>query len=159
MRLINTSTGRFEEFIGRNIPKYAILSHTWGKDEVTCHDINTWDFKWRKKDGLFYVERVGRAQADGSEIGYGVLIYFFHRSPSFSFSFIHHCFGVFCMIRTIRSFPTHRPCIYILLSSAGTSSLDVYHALEPDLQPKKLCSSIPNVQRALRCPPYGKYKG
>ena len=110
-------------------------------------------------NGLFYVERVGRAQADGSEIGYGVLIYFFHRSPSFSFSFIHHCFGVFCMIRTIRSFPTHRPCIYILLSSAGTSSLDVYHALEPDLQPKKLCLSIPNIQRALRCPPYSKYKG
>jgi hypothetical protein len=57
--------------------------------------------------GLFYVERVGRAQADGSEIGYGVLIYFFHRSPSFSFSFIHYYFGVFYMICIIRSFPNY----------------------------------------------------
>jgi hypothetical protein len=35
MRLINTSTGLFEEFIGRNIPKYAILSHTWEGEEVS----------------------------------------------------------------------------------------------------------------------------
>ena len=39
-----------------------------------------------------------------------------------------------------------------VFSTSGTSSLYVYHALEPDLQPKKLCSSIPDVQRALRCP-------
>ena len=25
----------FEDFIGRNIPAYAILSHTWGAEEVT----------------------------------------------------------------------------------------------------------------------------
>jgi hypothetical protein len=35
MRLINTSTGLFEEFVGRNIPKYAILSHTWEEEEVS----------------------------------------------------------------------------------------------------------------------------
>jgi hypothetical protein len=33
MRLINTSTGTFEEFIGTNIPPYAILSHTWEEEE------------------------------------------------------------------------------------------------------------------------------
>jgi hypothetical protein len=35
MRLINTSTLLLEEFIGRAIPRYAILSHTWEDDEVT----------------------------------------------------------------------------------------------------------------------------
>jgi hypothetical protein len=38
MRLINTSTGAFEEFVGKNIPKYAILSHTWDKEEVSYQD-------------------------------------------------------------------------------------------------------------------------
>lgn len=35
MRLINTSTKLFEEFIGVNLPKYAILSHTWEQEEVS----------------------------------------------------------------------------------------------------------------------------
>ena len=34
MRLINTSTLALEEFINK-VPKYAILSHTWGDGEVT----------------------------------------------------------------------------------------------------------------------------
>mgnify|MGYP001940481588 CR=1 FL=1 len=38
MRLINTHTGLFEEFIGRQIPKYAILSHTWEEEEVSYQD-------------------------------------------------------------------------------------------------------------------------
>jgi hypothetical protein len=38
MRLINTSTGAFEEFIGRSIPNYAILSHTWEEEEVSYQD-------------------------------------------------------------------------------------------------------------------------
>lgn len=39
MRLINTTTGLFEEFIGRNVPKYAILSHTWEEEEVSFTDM------------------------------------------------------------------------------------------------------------------------
>jgi hypothetical protein len=35
MRLINAHTLEFEEFLGQNIPKYAILSHTWRAGEVT----------------------------------------------------------------------------------------------------------------------------
>ncbi|EUC30958.1 hypothetical protein COCCADRAFT_54829, partial [Bipolaris zeicola 26-R-13] len=35
MRLINCLTLELEEFFGSNIPPYAILSHTWGNDEVT----------------------------------------------------------------------------------------------------------------------------
>ncbi|KAH7071137.1 hypothetical protein BKA63DRAFT_535114 [Paraphoma chrysanthemicola] len=38
MRLINTRTLALEEFIGREIPKYAILSHTWEGQEVTYDD-------------------------------------------------------------------------------------------------------------------------
>jgi hypothetical protein len=38
MRLINTKTHLFEEFIGDEIPGYAILSHTWGEGEVTYQE-------------------------------------------------------------------------------------------------------------------------
>ncbi|KAH7333345.1 heterokaryon incompatibility protein-domain-containing protein [Rhexocercosporidium sp. MPI-PUGE-AT-0058] len=38
MRLINTQTYNFSEYLGDNIPIYAILSHTWGSEEVTYQD-------------------------------------------------------------------------------------------------------------------------
>lgn len=38
MRLINTSTFQLDEFQGEEIPAYAILSHTWGKEEVSFQD-------------------------------------------------------------------------------------------------------------------------
>ncbi|KAF7188045.1 Vegetative incompatibility protein HET-E-1, partial [Pseudocercospora fuligena] len=38
MRLINTETLRIEEFSDENLPKYAILSHTWGSDETSYYD-------------------------------------------------------------------------------------------------------------------------
>lgn len=38
MRLINTTTGKLEEFSGRYIPPYATLSHTWGDSEVTFQE-------------------------------------------------------------------------------------------------------------------------
>jgi hypothetical protein len=38
MRLINTDTGLIEEFIGDDIPEYAILSHTWEKDEISLQE-------------------------------------------------------------------------------------------------------------------------
>jgi len=40
MRLVNTDTLKLEEFEG-DIPLYAILSHRWGKDEVTFQDVQT----------------------------------------------------------------------------------------------------------------------
>jgi hypothetical protein len=39
MRLLNTKTRKLEEFFGEAIPQYAILSHTWGENEVTFKDI------------------------------------------------------------------------------------------------------------------------
>lgn len=41
MRLLNVYTLQFDEFIGEagiGIPAYAILSHTWGPEEVTFKD-------------------------------------------------------------------------------------------------------------------------
>jgi hypothetical protein len=39
MRLLNARTLQVEEFIGTDIPPYAILSHTWTDDEVSFQDI------------------------------------------------------------------------------------------------------------------------
>ena len=41
MRLLNTRTGKFEEFQNNSeIPRYAILSHTWSKEgEQTYEDV------------------------------------------------------------------------------------------------------------------------
>lgn len=39
MRLLNAKTRRLEEFHGDAIPSYAILSHTWGQEEVTFQDM------------------------------------------------------------------------------------------------------------------------
>jgi len=38
MRLINTTTGQFREFYDTQRPRYAILSHTWGDEELSYLD-------------------------------------------------------------------------------------------------------------------------
>jgi hypothetical protein len=40
MWLVNCTTLKLESFIGSNIPKYAILSHTWEGEEVTFHELD-----------------------------------------------------------------------------------------------------------------------
>jgi hypothetical protein len=40
MWLVNCTTLKLEDFIGSNIPKYAILSHTWEEEEVTFHELD-----------------------------------------------------------------------------------------------------------------------
>jgi hypothetical protein len=39
MRLLHAKTKILEEFFGDYIPQYAILSHTWGQNEVTFKDV------------------------------------------------------------------------------------------------------------------------
>ncbi|KAL3263010.1 hypothetical protein ABHI18_002219 [Aspergillus niger] len=39
MRLINAKTYQLEEYLDSEIPEYAILSHTWGKDEISFQDL------------------------------------------------------------------------------------------------------------------------
>jgi hypothetical protein len=41
MRLLNTSTIQFYECQGSQVPYYAILSHTWGDEEVSFQDVQT----------------------------------------------------------------------------------------------------------------------
>ena len=40
MYLLHTKTYELQRFLGDNIPAYAILSHTWGEEEVTFQDIS-----------------------------------------------------------------------------------------------------------------------
>jgi hypothetical protein len=42
MRLINTTTFELHEFLGEDIPQYAILSHTWRDGEVIFADYTHW---------------------------------------------------------------------------------------------------------------------
>lgn len=51
MHLINCSTRQLEEFIGSNIPRYAILSHTWGEGEVSYADMKNDHAASRLKEG------------------------------------------------------------------------------------------------------------
>ena len=39
MRLLKASTRTLHEFFDNNMPKYAILSHRWEKDEVTFQNL------------------------------------------------------------------------------------------------------------------------
>lgn len=43
MRLIHTETLELFEFFGNDIPRYAILSHTWGQEEMSLKD-------WKRRD-------------------------------------------------------------------------------------------------------------
>ena len=56
MRLINTSTLQFEQFIGTKKPPYAILSHTWGDQEVTYDETLSLSQETRRKAGFQKIE-------------------------------------------------------------------------------------------------------
>ncbi len=64
MRLINTATFKLRDF-GSQPPPYAILSHTWGGDEVTFQDMADLDAA-RNKLGFAKIEQCcRRASLDG----------------------------------------------------------------------------------------------
>lgn len=50
MRLLHTSAIELFDFYDYEIPKYAILSHTWGKEEVSLHDLQKMEAS--ERDGL-----------------------------------------------------------------------------------------------------------
>ncbi|KAH8649874.1 hypothetical protein BX600DRAFT_483866 [Xylariales sp. PMI_506] len=65
MRLIHTQTFRFHEFVGKAIPPYAILSHTWEEDEVLVHDLSNIQEACKKK-GFYKIQKTcEQAQLDG----------------------------------------------------------------------------------------------
>jgi hypothetical protein len=41
MRLLHTKKVQLQDFRPREVPNFAILSHTWGEEEVTLQDIKT----------------------------------------------------------------------------------------------------------------------
>lgn len=67
MRLINTSTLQLDEFFGDEIPSYAILSHTWTKEEVTLQEWQTSKQPTKTKVGY---KKVRDACNIAKELGY-----------------------------------------------------------------------------------------
>lgn len=66
MRLINSKSLQFEEFEGSDIPKYAILSHRWQKEEVLFKDIEHGTAS--KKNGYHkFLKLCQLAEQDGIE--------------------------------------------------------------------------------------------
>ncbi|KAI2602816.1 HET-domain-containing protein [Hypoxylon sp. NC1633] len=66
MRLLNAHNLELVEFAGRDVPEYSILSHTWGKEEVTFEDLSgrgNGDF--RRKLGFAKIEGCRRQTLDG----------------------------------------------------------------------------------------------
>lgn len=64
MRLLNVETRQLEEFFGDAIPSYAILSHTWGYDEVIFRDFR--NVAHRDKHGYAKIDGCCReAQKNG----------------------------------------------------------------------------------------------
>src|SRR5437868_5048763 len=67
MRLINVKTEKLEEFFGENIRPYAILSHCWGREEVSFQDYNK---RFRgKKWGDIKIDHA-RHQAEKDDVTY-----------------------------------------------------------------------------------------
>lgn len=67
MRLINASTGEMRDFMSdKERPDYAILSHTWGDEEVTYQGYTTQREKAEIQEGYRKIEYCKRqAIADG----------------------------------------------------------------------------------------------
>jgi len=66
MRLLHSKTLKLEEFNGKRVPPYAILSHTWGEDEISFQDSQCRDAD--KKAGYEKIKHCCEiAAADGFE--------------------------------------------------------------------------------------------
>lgn len=67
MRLLHSKTRRLKVFMeDDSIPPYAILSHTWGQDEVTYQDMS--DQNVEQKTGYAKIKHCcSRAAEDGFE--------------------------------------------------------------------------------------------
>lgn len=64
MRLINTRTLALAEFVGKK-PPYAILSHTWGSEEVTYEGFHHDDFRKRQRGFTKIENACAQARKDG----------------------------------------------------------------------------------------------
>jgi hypothetical protein len=68
MWLLETSTLELRDFVGASIPSYAILSHTWGDDEVTFKDMRKYREAAKNKAGYTKVQKCcEKARKDGHQ--------------------------------------------------------------------------------------------
>jgi hypothetical protein len=71
MRLLDTATLTLDTFVGDIIPTYAILSHTWGEDEVLFEDIqDASTTQWKKKIGA---PKIIKSAAKASKYGFSYI--------------------------------------------------------------------------------------
>jgi Heterokaryon incompatibility protein (HET) len=56
MRLLDSSTFQFEEFLGTDIPPYAILSHTWSTQEISYDEMLSPGLETRQKVGYLKIQ-------------------------------------------------------------------------------------------------------
>ena len=66
MRLIDTDALKLVEYLGQNIPVYAILSHTWGDGEISFEEFNNLNPESLEKSGYLKIQRAAaQAKKDG----------------------------------------------------------------------------------------------
>lgn len=68
MRLMNSEMQEIKEFFGSDIPNYAILSHTWGREEVAFQDTQGQDARSKAEAKAGYLKIQGccnQAKIDG----------------------------------------------------------------------------------------------
>ncbi|KAK4110123.1 HET-domain-containing protein [Canariomyces notabilis] len=76
MRLLDTTTSgipEMREFVGSEIPPYAILSHTWGSEEVTLQQLTATAAKaaeLRKKAGFLKIQKTCELARSRDGLGY-----------------------------------------------------------------------------------------
>ena len=63
MWLINTTSLELESFTASDVPQYAILSHTWGDEEVSFQEINDME-KARMKSGFSKIKKTCQLARD-----------------------------------------------------------------------------------------------
>ena len=68
MHLLNVDTLKLETFYDSHVPNYAILSHTWSKEEVTFSDMQ--DPSSQRTTGLAGFEKIFRTCEQGKTDGY-----------------------------------------------------------------------------------------
>lgn len=68
MRLLNTSILMLQEFIGEDIPQYAILSHRWEAEEVTFQDLQ--DLQVSNDDSKKGWSKIEGCRAQGAKDGF-----------------------------------------------------------------------------------------
>ncbi|KAL2174185.1 heterokaryon incompatibility protein-domain-containing protein [Thermothelomyces heterothallicus CBS 202.75] len=65
MRLLNATTFEVEEFHGSEIPQYAILSHTWGAEEVTLQEVEAFArYRRSRREHARHMQKAGFSKID-----------------------------------------------------------------------------------------------